>query len=101
MQRRGGAGVMPGPPQRLNSNRGGGRHEPAQLHEGVRLDLADALGGDAVFVGELVECRLVLADPALLEDVAAALVEASECLVQAVGRVALPFLRLDAFGRVG
>src|SRR6185437_16803749 len=90
-----------GAPPPTSDGGGGGSHERAQLRECVRLDLSDALGRDAVFVGELVEGGLVLAYPALLEDVAAPLVEASECLVQAVRGIILPFLRLDAFGGVG
>src|SRR5882724_8950972 len=52
------------------------RHVAAQLAERIRLDLPDTLRRNPVLVGELVERRLVLGHPALLQDVAAALVQA-------------------------
>src|SRR6185437_1823185 len=66
-------------------------HEAPQLAECARLDLADALGRDAVLVGELVERRLVVGHPAPLHDVAAARIEPSQRPAQLLVRVVRAF----------
>src|SRR5207248_9079683 len=56
----------------------------AKLAECARLDLADALRGDAVLGGELVQGGLVLGHPALLHDVAAARIETAQRAAQPI-----------------
>ena len=51
-----------------------GRDGSPELAHGVRLDLANALGGNLVFGGQLVKGRLLLHQPAALDDIAAAVV---------------------------
>src|SRR5690606_25033619 len=66
----------------------------------VLLQLANALGGDVVLGGQVVQRRLLLGQPALVKDVAAALVQAFQRLVQAgIGTVA-PVGVLQLAGRV-
>src|SRR5580698_5226927 len=79
----------------------GGRHQAAQLSQGARLDLADALGGDTVLVGELVERGLVVDHPAALHDVTAALIEAIHRTAQAIRLVLLALGFLDLQRRIG
>src|SRR5262245_60790416 len=78
------------------SLRGGGRRqgdELAHLLERLRLDLADALGRDLELGGEVVQrSRVLLLQPARLDDAAAARVEAGERALQAFGAQALRLL---------
>src|SRR4029077_778543 len=71
-------------PRNWRRPRASGGHQAAKLAERARLDLADALGGYAVLVGEQVQGGLVLGHPAPLHDVAAALIEAAQRAVQAI-----------------
>jgi len=41
-------------------------HQPLELVDGVRLDLAHALGGNSIFIGEFVQRGLVVGHPAPL-----------------------------------
>src|SRR5579863_522081 len=61
-----------------------GGHQPAQLAQRARLDLADALGGHAVLAGQLMQRRLVFGHPAPLHDVAAARIQPLQGAAQAV-----------------
>ncbi len=76
------------------------RQQGSQAGDGARLDLADALGGDAVLVGQLVQRGLVLAHPAPLQDRAAAIVEPLERRRELIGGRAVPLLALDLLGRI-
>ena len=61
-----------------------------RLHR-LAFDLADALGRHAVLVGEILQRRrVVLAQPARLDDPAAAIVELGERARQSVGAVCSP-----------
>src|SRR5262249_22070338 len=82
--------------------RGGGfAHVTAQLAERVGLDLPDTLGRYAILVGQLVKRSLLIGHPALLQDVAAPVVQTRERALQPVRRVSLPLRVFHAFGRIG
>src|SRR5579864_5712600 len=77
----------------------GGDHQAAELTERARLDLADALGGHAVLLGELVQRGLVvLGHPAPLDDVAATGIETPKRAPQA-RRAVIGALRVLDRGR--
>jgi hypothetical protein len=59
------------------------------------FELADPLGGHAVLIGEFLQRRLRLAEPASRQDIAAALVEVGNRRMQATLAVLLPVTRLD------
>src|SRR5690606_3107949 len=72
-----------------------GRQQRAHLLHGIRLDLADALGGDAVLVGQLLQRHLALVvQPAAGDDVARTRIQAGEAVAQQVELVALAVLAL-------
>ena len=61
---------------RLTTRASGSADLPAHRLERLALDLPDPLGGNAVLIGEVLQRRLVfLAQPARLDDAAAAVVE--------------------------
>ncbi len=73
--------ARPGAVDRLSGTREAGEelgrrdHQPFELADGIGLDLAHALGGNAVLVRKLVQGGFVVGHPAPLQDVAAALIE--------------------------
>src|SRR5690625_180257 len=93
-------GVAHRPASGAGLQRGSGLHLPADRLHGRGLDLADALGRDAVDLGELLQGGPVFGEPALLENVAAALVELGQGPVQALSAVCLPVLGLQQQGGV-
>src|SRR5579859_2195240 len=73
----------------------------AQLLHRRGLDLADALGRDAVLVAQLLQAGLVaVAEPAALQDVARALVQARQGVVHARLAPLVPVLALQFAARV-
>src|SRR3546814_8892653 len=69
---------FPGPFRITNhQSRPSGRKQRLHLLQRVRLDLADAFGGDAVLVGQFLQGDLVVVvQPAALDDIARAVVQA-------------------------
>jgi hypothetical protein len=53
-------------------------HVAAKLAQRVRFDLTDSLSGHAIFVRQLVQRGLIVSHPALLQDVAAAVVQTTQ-----------------------
>src|SRR5690606_9197277 len=80
---------------------GSGPHGHPDLLHGVLLQLANTLGGDAVLIRQVVEGGLVVVEPALLENVAAALVEGGEGVEQALLAGFLPVRLLQLQGGIG
>ena len=79
----------------IRDPRSGHEQRPHLLHR-VRLDLADALGGNAVLVGQLLQRRLVaVPEPAARDDVARAVIELDQATVQRVEARFLFRLRFD------
>src|SRR5579871_1184386 len=76
------------------------RQQCPQAADRPRLDLADALGRDAIFVGELVQRGLVFGHPAALQNRATAIVEPRECRAELLGGAAVPLLALGLLSRV-
>src|SRR3546814_4040080 len=70
---------FPGPFRITDHQSGSSRKQRLHLLQRVRLDLADAFGGDAVLVGQFLQGDLVVVvQPAALDDVARAVVQRSE-----------------------
>src|SRR5579863_3167502 len=76
-------------------------HQPLELVDGIRLDLAHALGGNSIFIRQFVQGGLVVGHPAPLQYAAAALIEFLEGDAEAFGRVLFPLFVLDLDGGVG
>src|SRR5690606_8771734 len=67
----------------ISGSCGSGCEQGLHLLQRVGLDLADALGADAVLVGQLLQGRLVVGvEPAAADDVARALVERAQSVAQ-------------------
>ena len=77
-----------------------GQHGFLQLVEGVFFQLADALGGDIEARSQFMQGALVLAQPAFLQDDAAALIQLFECLDQVVGIAVAPVVLFHAECRI-
>ena len=74
----------------------------AQFLHGFGFDLADALGGDAVFGGKLVEGEAaVVLQPAGFDDASAAVVEFGEGVLQAFGLQGVVGFLFDLAGGLG
>src|SRR3546814_1214996 len=75
---------FPGPFRITNhQSRPSGRKQRLHLLQRVRLDLADAFGGDAVLVGQFLQGDLVVVvQPAALDDVARSVVQAAHAFAQ-------------------
>src|ERR1017187_10683344 len=69
-------------------------HQPLELADGIGLDLAHALGGNAILVRKLVQGGLVVAHPAPLQDVAAAFIEFLERDAESIAGILFPLLAL-------
>ena len=52
-----------------------GRHEAFELADRVRLDLADALRRDVIVGGQLMQGRLLLAQPSTRNDIPTSIVQ--------------------------
>src|SRR6185295_973373 len=63
---------LPGPEVSVSQDAPGasGRHQASQFLDGVRLDLANALGRDTVLAGEIMQSRGRLSGPTAHDDVA-------------------------------
>src|SRR5690554_6836909 len=87
-------------PTKPRSGRQGVTDLLADLLHGVLLELADALGGDAVDVGQFVQGGLLLGQPAAPQDILGALVQRRHGQLQAAGGVIFPVALLELGGRV-
>src|SRR5690606_25078752 len=78
-----------------------GREQGLHLLQRIGLDLADALGGDAVLVGQLLQRHLVVGvEPAALDDVARTRVQAGQPLAQQFEAVVGAVHALVGLGRI-
>src|SRR5690606_31894914 len=78
-----------------------GGEERLHLLEGVGLDLADALGADAVLVGQLLQRHLVVVvEPAAADDVARARIQRLQAFAQQFQLVVLAVGTLVGLGRI-
>src|SRR5690554_7279408 len=82
-------------PTKPRSGRQGVTDLLADLLHGVLLELADALGGDAVDVGQFVQGGLLLGQPAAPQDILGALVQRRHGQLQAAGGVIFPVALLE------
>src|SRR5690606_18616553 len=81
--------------------RGSGGEQRLHLLQRVGLDLADALGGDAVFVGQLLQGDLAVGiEPAALDDIARTVVQARKPLAQQFELLRCAVLALVGLRRV-
>src|SRR5690606_29247757 len=78
-----------------------GGEQRLHLLEGVGLDLADALGADAVFVGQLLQRHLVVVvEPAAADDVARTRIQRLQAFAQQFQLVVLVVGALVGLGRI-
>ena len=75
-------------------------HQRFDFIHRVLFELADALGRHVVLRGEVVQRRFVVVQPALGQDVAAAVIQLFHRNVQAVGARLFPVVVFDAARRI-